>query len=75
MQIILKPNLAAFLHGSRGPSLADRFVCFRVGDSMHDLKRASEQIAIVLDRINDVCGHRKFGSATDQVQPLGFEVG
>jgi hypothetical protein len=42
---------------------------------MHDLKRAAEQDVIVLDRIYDVRGHGKFGSATDQVQPLDFQVG
>lgn len=59
-------RLAAFLPCSLGGSLAGCFVCFRIGDAMHDLERAAEQIAIVLDRINHVCGHRKFRSAADR---------
>jgi len=53
---------------SRGWSrYADCPLRFRVGGLMHDLDRAAEQIAITLNGVNDIGGHRKFGSAADQV--------
>jgi hypothetical protein len=58
--------LVASLRGSLCGSLGDCLFCFRVAYSMHDLECAAEQIAIVLERINDVCRHRKFRSAADQ---------
>jgi hypothetical protein len=53
----LEADLATFSRGWLRRSFADFYFCVRVGDSMHDLERAAEQIAIALKRINDVCGH------------------
>ena len=41
---------------------------------MHNLDRATEQITIKLDWVNDICRHREFGSTGNQVQPLRLEM-
>jgi len=64
--IIVDTTLAASSRGSLCGSPGGCLFCFRVGYSMHDLERAAEQIAIILERINDVCGHRKLRSTADQ---------
>jgi hypothetical protein len=58
--------LTNFSRGWRRDSLANFSRRFRVSESMHDLERAAKQVTIALKRINDICGHRKFGGAGDQ---------
>src|SRR6185437_4102326 len=41
---------------------------------MHDLDRATEQITIKLDWVNDIGRHREFGSTGNQVQPPRLEM-
>ena len=68
-------RLAAVSRRRLRGSFANRNFGFRVRDAMHDLERAAKQLTIALKGINDVCGHRKFGSAADDIEPLGLEVG